>query len=47
MEGCTLKIMLDDTLIHLSGVNYRLDPTDDLIDGIRDLFGSKSVRLTY
>ncbi|SPT72215.1 DNA polymerase III subunit alpha [Anaerobiospirillum thomasii] len=47
VEGCTLKIMLDDTLIHLSGVNYRLDPTDDLIDGIRDLFGSKSVRLTY
>lgn len=47
IEGCNLKIMLDDTLVHLSGFNYKLDPTDDLVDGIKDILGNNSVKLFY
>ena len=47
VRGCALNLMLDNTLVHFKNNRFRLDPNDDLMDGLRDLFGRDTVRVGY
>ena len=46
-KGCTLSIILDNKLLTLRDDKYRYLPTDDLIEGIRDMAGTDSVKVMY
>lgn len=46
-EGCTLSLMIDDVLLNLSNNAYRIIPTDDLIEGIKDLAGNDAIYVSY
>ena len=45
--GCRLQLLLGDTFIPFSGRNSRIDPSDFLIDGIRDAAGNDAVQVNY
>ena len=44
-EGCTLSLLIDNTRISLLNNNYRILPTDDLIESIRDLAGVDAIQI--
>lgn len=46
-EGCTLSIMIDNIRLKLANLTYRIQPSDDLIEGIRDLAGPDSIAIGY
>ena len=46
-EGCTLSLMIDNIKCSLQGNDYRIVPTDDLIEGLRDLAGYNAVAIGY
>ena len=46
-EGCTLNLMIDNVLLNLRNQSYRIIPTDDLIEGIKDIAGSDAIALSY
>ena len=46
-EGCNLSIMIDNAYINLYQDNYRVIPTDDLIEGMRDLAGFDAITVSY
>ena len=39
--------MIDDVLLNLSNNAYRIIPTDDLIEGIKDLAGNDAIYVSY
>ena len=47
VQGCSLNMIIDNQLIKLRNDRYRYLPSDDLIEGIRDLAGVMSVRVAY
>lgn len=42
-EGCTLNLMLDQSVIKFKNQSYRVQASDDLIEGLRDLLGYESI----
>lgn len=45
-EGCTLNLMIDECVIKLKNQNYRVRPSDDLVEGIRDLLGYDAISIS-
>ncbi len=45
--GCRLQLLYHNALINPVHRNYRIDPCDSLIDGIRDLAGTDAVEVIY
>lgn len=45
--GCRLQLLLGDTFVSFGGRNCRIDPSDFLIDGIRDAAGNDAVMVNY
>lgn len=46
-EGCSLSLLIDNTKINLQNHNFRVLPSDDLVESIRDLAGPDSVQILY
>ncbi|MDD6318036.1 MAG: DNA polymerase III subunit alpha [Succinatimonas hippei] len=46
-RGCTLDLMIGNTRADMRISRYLFIPSDRLIDGLRDIAGSKSVRVIY
>ncbi len=46
-EGCSLSLLIDDTKINLENNHYRVLPSDDLIETLRDLAGPNCVQIFY
>lgn len=46
-EGCTLNIVLDDSVMYLRNLSFRFDPTDEFIDNLRKIAGDSSVSIDY
>lgn len=44
-EGCTLSLLIDDTMINCQNLYCRVLPSDDLIEGIRDMAGYDAVQI--
>ena len=47
IKGCSLSLIIDNTLMKIRDDKYRFLPSDDLVEGIRDLAGSQSVRISF
>ncbi len=47
IAGCTLSLILDNTRLFFSNNRFRIDPDDELMDGLRDLFGEKAPTVGY
>lgn len=47
LPGCRLQLLYDDVLLSFTGSNCRIDPSDFLIDGIRDIAGNDAVSIDY
>ena len=46
-EGCSLSLLIDNTKINLQNNYFRVLPSDDLVESIRDLAGPDSVQILY
>ena len=46
-EGCTLSLLIGDTRVNLTNNSFRILPSDDLIEGIRDLAGFNAIQIGY
>lgn len=46
-EGCTLSLMIDNTRLQFNNQTFRIQPSDDLIEGIRDLIGPEAIAIGY
>ncbi len=47
ISGCALRLIIDNKLIVLHDDKYRFLPSDDLVEGIRDMAGVDSVKIAY
>ncbi|MGN1281987.1 MAG: DNA polymerase III subunit alpha [Succinivibrio sp.] len=47
IKGCSLNMIIDNQLITLRQDTYAFIPSDDLVEGIRDIAGSQSVHISY
>ena len=46
-NGCTLNLLLDNTLLRFKNDVNRYDPSDDLLDSLRELAGNDAVCVNY
>ena len=47
ISGCSLRLIIDNKLIQLHDDKFRFLPSDDLVEGIRDMAGVDSVKIAY
>ncbi len=47
IKGCRLNLMIGNTLLRLDDRTFRYLPTEDLIDGLRDVIGPDAVTVAY
>ena len=47
ISGCSLRLIIDNKLIQLRDDKFRFLPSDDLVEGIRDMAGVDSVKIAY
>lgn len=47
IKGCSVNLIIDNKLLLIRDDKYRFIPSEDLVEGIRDLSGSQSVRISY
>ena len=47
IKGCSISMIIDNKLLAIRDDKYRFLPSDDLIEGIRDLAGTQSVKVSY
>ena len=45
--GCILGLILNNNKLSFNNKQFRIDPNDDLIDGVRDLFGTDAIQVGY
>lgn len=46
-RGCSLQLMKGTTLISFKNRRVKIDPSDDLIDSVRDLWGKDALAVNY
>ena len=46
-QGCRMQLLYDGALICFNHLHHKIDPSDFLIDGIRDLAGTGAVTVNY
>ena len=47
VKGCTVSMIIGNMLLRLRDDSFRVIPSDDLIEGLMDICGSKSVHVSY
>ena len=46
-QGCTFNLMLENTLLRFTNNVNRYDPSDDLLDSLREIAGNNAVSIGY
>ena len=46
-KGCSIDLIVDNKLMKIRDDRFRFAPTDDLIEGIRDIVGNNGIKVIY
>ena len=46
-KGCSVDLIVDNKLMKIRDDRFRFAPTDDLIEGIRDIVGNNGIKVIY
>ena len=47
IKGCSIDLIVDNKLMKIRDDRFRFAPTDDLIEGIRDIVGTNGIKVIY